>query len=52
MEEYKDSDLTIDVFKNLLDRDELLHYRAGIVLQAYLPDARDRLADLTEVEGA
>ncbi len=48
MEEYKDLDLTIDVFKNLLDRDELLHYRAGIVLQAYLPDARDRLIDLTK----
>ena len=48
MEEYKDLDLTIDVFKQLLDRDDLLHYRAGIVLQAYLPDARDRLGDLTE----
>ena len=48
MEEYKDLDLTIDVFKRLLDRDDLLHYRAGIVLQAYLPDARDRLAELTE----
>ena len=48
MEEYKDLDLTIDVFKALLDRDEFLTYRAGIVLQAYLPDARGRLADLTE----
>lgn len=48
MEEYKDLDLTIDVFKTLLDRQDLLHYRAGIVLQAYLPDARDRLRDLTE----
>lgn len=48
MEEYKDLDLTIDVFTNILDRDELLTYRAGIVLQAYLPDARGRLADLTE----
>ena len=48
MEEYKDLELTIDVFKALLDRDEFLTYRAGIVLQAYLPDARGRLADLTE----
>lgn len=48
MEEYKDLDLTIDVFKGLLDREEFLNYRAGIVLQAYLPDARGRLADLTE----
>ncbi|MFT0846589.1 bifunctional proline dehydrogenase/L-glutamate gamma-semialdehyde dehydrogenase [Actinomycetaceae bacterium L2_0104] len=48
MEEYKDLDLTIEVFKHLLDRDDLLHYRAGIVLQAYLPDAKDCLADLTQ----
>lgn len=48
MEEYKDLDLTIDVFTAILDRDEFLTYRAGIVLQAYLPDARGRLADLTE----
>lgn len=47
MEEYKDLNLTIDVFKAILDREEFLHYRAGIVLQAYLPDARDRLRDLT-----
>ncbi|WP_182050383.1 proline dehydrogenase family protein [Changpingibacter yushuensis] len=47
MEEYKDLNLTIDVFKALLERDDLLNYRAGIVLQAYLPDARDRLRDLT-----
>ncbi|MCF2707458.1 bifunctional proline dehydrogenase/L-glutamate gamma-semialdehyde dehydrogenase [Arcanobacterium haemolyticum] len=47
MEEYKDLNLTIDVFKRLLDEPELLNYRAGIVLQAYLPDARDRLRDLT-----
>ena len=46
MEEYKDLDLTIDVFTRILDREEFLTYRAGIVLQAYLPDARDRLRDL------
>ncbi|WP_054952124.1 proline dehydrogenase family protein [Flaviflexus massiliensis] len=47
MEEYKDLHLTIDVFKKILDRDEFLDYRAGIVLQSYLPDAREALADLT-----
>jgi RHH-type proline utilization regulon transcriptional repressor/proline dehydrogenase/delta 1-pyrroline-5-carboxylate dehydrogenase len=39
MEEYKDLDLTIAVFTKLLDRPELLGLEAGIVLQAYLPDA-------------
>lgn len=48
MEEYKDLNLTIDVFKEILGREEFLGYRGGIVLQAYLPDARDRLRDLTQ----
>ena len=39
MEEYRDLDLTMDVFMGLLDRPELLGLEAGIVLQAYLPDA-------------
>jgi RHH-type proline utilization regulon transcriptional repressor/proline dehydrogenase/delta 1-pyrroline-5-carboxylate dehydrogenase len=39
MEEYKDLDLTIAVFSQLLDRPEFLNLEAGIVLQAYLPDA-------------
>jgi RHH-type proline utilization regulon transcriptional repressor/proline dehydrogenase/delta 1-pyrroline-5-carboxylate dehydrogenase len=39
MEEYKDLDLTIAVFTRILDRPEFLHLEAGIVLQAYLPDA-------------
>ncbi|GLW31664.1 proline dehydrogenase family protein [Actinoplanes regularis] len=39
MEEYKDLDLTIAVFTRLLDRPDLLGLSAGIVLQAYLPDA-------------
>ncbi|WEO77142.1 bifunctional proline dehydrogenase/L-glutamate gamma-semialdehyde dehydrogenase [Cryobacterium sp. SO2] len=39
MEEYKDLDLTIAVFTSILDRPEFLHLEAGIVLQAYLPDA-------------
>lgn len=39
MEEFRDLELTLQVFERLLDRPELLHLRAGIVLQAYLPDA-------------
>ncbi|MCU1473444.1 proline dehydrogenase family protein [Amnibacterium sp.] len=39
MEEYKDLDLTLAVFQRLLDEPEFLGYSAGIVLQAYLPDA-------------
>ncbi|BBX86573.1 proline dehydrogenase family protein [Mycolicibacterium aubagnense] len=39
MEEYRDLELTIAVFTQLLDRPELLDLEAGIVLQAYLPDA-------------
>ncbi len=39
MEEYKDLEITLEVFEKLMDRPELKNYRAGIVLQAYLPDA-------------
>lgn len=39
MEEFKDLDLTISVFTELLERPALRNYEAGIVLQAYLPDA-------------
>jgi RHH-type proline utilization regulon transcriptional repressor/proline dehydrogenase/delta 1-pyrroline-5-carboxylate dehydrogenase len=39
MEEYRDLDMTIEVFTRLLDRPELRGLEAGIVLQAYLPDA-------------
>ena len=39
MEEYRDLELTLQVFEKLLDRPELEHLHAGIVLQAYLPDA-------------
>ncbi|MCU1482586.1 MAG: 1-pyrroline-5-carboxylate dehydrogenase [Subtercola sp.] len=39
MEEYKDLDLTIAVFTQILDRPQFTHLEAGIVLQAYLPDA-------------
>lgn len=47
MEEYRDLDLTIAVFQRLLAMPELKAYRAGIVLQAYLPDALPALEGLT-----
>ena len=48
MEEYRDLGLTILVFKKLLSKPELHNLEAGIVLQAYLPDAFDALKELTE----
>lgn len=39
MEEFRDLDLTLAVFMTLLDEPELEKLEAGIVLQAYLPDA-------------
>lgn len=38
MEEYRDLDLTVTAFREVLDEPEFLELRAGIVLQAYLPD--------------
>ncbi len=48
MEEYKDLDLTIAVFTALLDREEFRSLEAGIVLQAYLPDALGAMMRLQE----
>lgn len=48
MEEFRDLDLTIEVFQRLLDRPSLRGYEAGIVLQAYLPEALPALNRLTE----
>ncbi|MBI9115963.1 proline dehydrogenase family protein [Sanguibacter suaedae] len=39
MEEYRDLDLTVRVFEELLADPELADLEMGIVLQAYLPDA-------------
>ena len=52
MEEYKDLDLTVAVFKRILDRPEFLHLQAGIVLQTYLPDALAVMMDLQEWSAA
>ena len=48
MEEYRDLHLTIDLFKSILDEEEFMSYKGGIVLQAYLPDSFELLKDLTE----
>lgn len=47
MEEYRDLDLTIAVFTRLLEDPRLTNLEAGIVLQAYLPDALPALQQLT-----
>lgn len=39
MEEYKDAELTLDVFKTVLSMPQFKEYKAGIVIQAYLTDA-------------
>lgn len=51
MEEYKDAELTMDVFLEVLKRPEFKNYQAGIVIQAYLPDAehfQKRLLDFAK----
>lgn len=39
MEEYKDAHLTLSLFKEVLSQERFKNYEAGIVVQAYLPDA-------------
>ncbi|MDJ0355016.1 bifunctional proline dehydrogenase/L-glutamate gamma-semialdehyde dehydrogenase [Paenarthrobacter sp. PH39-S1] len=48
MEEYKDLSLTIAVFTRILDQPEFKNLEAGIVLQAYLPDALGAMMQLQE----
>ncbi|WP_323960436.1 aldehyde dehydrogenase family protein [Arthrobacter sp. JZ12] len=48
MEEYKDLDLTIAVFTRLLDLPQFRELEAGIVLQAYLPDALGAMIGLQD----
>jgi len=40
MEEYKDAHLTLDVFISVLSLPQFKNYEAGIVIQAYLEDAK------------
>lgn len=51
MEEYRDLDLTIAVFTRILEDPRLRGLEAGIVLQAYLPDALPALQELTAWAG-
>jgi RHH-type transcriptional regulator, proline utilization regulon repressor / proline dehydrogenase / delta 1-pyrroline-5-carboxylate dehydrogenase len=48
MEEFRDLDLTVSVFTKLLEKKELQKLEAGIVLQAYLPDAFTAYKGLTK----
>jgi RHH-type proline utilization regulon transcriptional repressor/proline dehydrogenase/delta 1-pyrroline-5-carboxylate dehydrogenase len=51
MEEYKDTELTLDVFKTVLSMPQFKYLEAGIVVQAYLPDAsnfQDELLEFTK----
>lgn len=48
MEEYRDLDLTIELFTRLLSEPEFHDLEAGIVLQAYLPDAVPALERLID----
>lgn len=49
MEEYRDLDITVAVFSELMAREELRHVRAGIVLQAYLPESAAALETVQRV---
>ncbi|HLX88398.1 MAG TPA: proline dehydrogenase family protein, partial [Acidimicrobiales bacterium] len=46
MERYEEKVLTQQLFRRLMERPDLEHLHAGIVLQAYLRDAEDDLAAL------
>lgn len=48
MEEYKDTHLTLRLFKTVLSKPEFKNYSAGIVVQAYLPDAYQFQTELLE----
>lgn len=47
MEEYRDLDLTLSAFRDVLEEPEFRSFSAGIVLQAYLPDACEAQRELT-----
>ena len=52
MEEYRDLEMTLDVFQRVLSRPGLETYHAGIVLQAYLPEALDAMQRLNAFASA
>src|ERR687898_2182481 len=51
MEHYDAKDLTLQLFRDLLSEDEFADMPAGIVVQAYLQDSRDDLAELIAWSG-
>ena len=48
MEEYRDLELTLDAFTQVLEEPALNDLHAGVALQAYLPDSMPALRRLTE----
>ncbi|MBM3208127.1 MAG: aldehyde dehydrogenase family protein, partial [Chlamydiae bacterium] len=48
MEEYRDLNLTKEIFQKVLNEPEFHNFSAGIVLQAYLPDSFEIQKELTE----
>jgi len=46
MEEYRDIQMTIDSFKNVLEMDAYKNLHAGIVIQTYIPDAMIYIKEL------
>jgi RHH-type proline utilization regulon transcriptional repressor/proline dehydrogenase/delta 1-pyrroline-5-carboxylate dehydrogenase len=48
MEEYRDLALTVAAFREVLDEPEFYSLRAGLALQAYLPDSNAAQRELTE----
>ena len=46
MEEHRDLDLSVEAFITVLDQPEFHDMRAGIVLQAYIPDSHEALERL------
>ena len=51
MEHYDVKDLTLQLFRELLEEPELAPLQAGVVIQAYLKDSRDDLADVVAWSG-
>lgn len=46
MEEYRDIEITMDSFKEVLSQEQFRDLHAGIVIQTYLPDAMSYIKDL------
>ncbi|MEO7429663.1 MAG: proline dehydrogenase family protein, partial [Acidimicrobiales bacterium] len=52
MEHYDAKGITLTLFRELLSEDEFAEVHAGVVVQAFLRDARDDLADLIAWSGS